>query len=113
MRTNKEAKAGDLRERITFMNPSNFSDGFGGFYGSYSAQYTCWASVKEISGARQNSEDQMVIKSSWEFIIRKNPAVTITKSMNIKYNNNTYIIQEINNLNEYDRMVKIICVNRD
>ena len=87
MRTNKEIKAGDLRERISFYSPNLFADGFGGYYSSNSVFYTCWAKVTNLSGRRQNSEDQMVIKNQWEIIIRDNPLVTITKCVTLDQNN--------------------------
>jgi SPP1 family predicted phage head-tail adaptor len=112
MRTNKEIKAGDLRERISFYSPNLFADGFGGYYSSNSVSYTCWAKVTNLSGARQNSEDQMVIKNQWEIIIRDNPLVAITKSMFIVYDGQTLIIDSIIDALEYDRMIKIIARER-
>jgi SPP1 family predicted phage head-tail adaptor len=112
MRTNKEIKAGDLRERISFYSPNLFADGFGGYYSSNSVSYTCWAKVTNLSGARQNSEDQMVIKNQWEVIIRDNPLVTITKAMFLTYAGQTLIIDSIIDVNEYDRMIKIIAKER-
>jgi SPP1 family predicted phage head-tail adaptor len=113
VRTNKELKAGDLRERISFYNPALFGDGYGGFYSQQTLTYTCWAKVTNVSGARQNSEDQMVIKNQWEVIIRDNPLVTITKSMHINYGGRVLVISEIIDVNEYDRMVKFIAIQRD
>jgi SPP1 family predicted phage head-tail adaptor len=113
MRTNKEVKAGDLRERIQFLNPNLFGDGFGGYYSSMGVSYTCWAKVTNVNGARINSEDQMVIKNQWEIIIRDNPLVTITKSMHILYNGKTLIIDSIIDVLEYDRMIKLIAKERD
>ena len=113
MRTNKQIKAGDLREKIQFLNPNLFGDGYGGFYTTASVIYICWAKVTNLSGARQNSEDQMVIKNQWEVIIRDNPLVTITKSMHIVYASKTLIISEIIDVNEYDRMIKLIATQRD
>ena len=112
MRTNNELKAGDLRERISFYNPSLFGDGYGGFYAQQTLTYTCWAKVTNVSGQRQNSEDQMVIKNQWEVVIRDNPLVTITKSMHINYAGKTLIISEIIDVNEYDRMIKLIATER-
>jgi SPP1 family predicted phage head-tail adaptor len=113
VRTNKELKAGDLRERISFYNPSLFGDGYGGFYSQPILTYTCWAKVTNLSGSRQNSEDQMVIKNQWEVIIRDNPLVTITKSMHINYGGRVLVISEIIDVNEYDRMLKFIAIQRD
>lgn len=113
MRTNNELKAGDLRERISFYNPSLFGDGYGGFYAQQTLSYTCWAKVTNVSGQRQNSEDQMVIKNQWEVIIRDNPLVTITKSMHIVYAGQTLIIDSIIDALEYDRMIKIIAKERE
>jgi SPP1 family predicted phage head-tail adaptor len=113
VRTNKELKAGDLRERISFFNPTLFGDGYGGFYSQQTLTYTCWAKVTNLSGQRQNSEDQMVIKNEWEVIIRDNPLITITKSMHINYAGKTLIISEIIDVNEYDRMIKLIATQRD
>jgi SPP1 family predicted phage head-tail adaptor len=113
MRTNNELKAGDLRERIQFLNPTLFGDGFGGYYSSMGVTYTCWAKVINLNGTRQNSEDQMVIKNSWEIIIRDNPLVTITKSMHILYAGRTLIIDNIIDVLEYDRMIKLIAKERD
>ena len=113
MRTNNELKAGDLRERISFYNPSLFGDGYGGFYSQQTLTYTCWAKVTNLSGSRQNSEDQMVIKNQWQVIIRDNPLVTITKSMHINYGGRVLVISEIINVNEYDRMIKFIAIKRD
>jgi head-tail adaptor len=113
VRTNKELKAGDLRERISFYNSNLFGDGYGGFYSAPGLSYTCWAKVTNLSGSRQNSEDQMVIKNQWEVIIRDNPLVTITKSMHIVYAGKTLIISEIIDVNEYDRMIKLIAIQRD
>ena len=112
MRTNKELKAGDLRERISFYNSNLFGDGYGGFYSAPGLSYTCWAKVTNLSGSRQNSEDQMVIKNQWEILIRKNELVTVTKSMHIIYNQRTFVISEINNVQEYDRLIKIIATER-
>jgi SPP1 family predicted phage head-tail adaptor len=113
VRTNKEIKSGDLRERIEFFSPNQYSDGFGGYYSTYGAFYACWAKVTNLSGTRLNSEDQMVIKNTWEIIIRLNPIINITKSMNIQYINKTLIIDSIIDVNEYDRMIKIIAKERD
>lgn len=112
MRTNKEIKAGDLRERISFLNSNLSADGYGGFYSSTGIAYTCWAKVTNLSGARQNSEDQMVIKNQWEIIIRDNPIIIVTKSMFITYAGKTLIIDSIINSLEYDRMIKIIAKER-
>jgi SPP1 family predicted phage head-tail adaptor len=112
MRTNKEIKAGDLRERISFINPSLFGDGYGGFYSQPTLTYTCWAKVTNVSGQRQNSEDQMVIKNQWELLIRDNPLVTLTKSMHILYAGRTLVISEIVDVLEYDRIIKIIAIER-
>ena len=112
MRTNKEIKAGDLRERISFFNSNLSADGYGGFYSASGLAYTCWAKVTNQSGARQNSEDQMAIKNQWEIIIRDNPLVTITKAMFITYAGQTLIIDSIIDVNEYDRMIKIIAKER-
>lgn len=112
MRTNNQLKAGDLREKIQFLNPNLFGDGYGGFYTTASVIYICWAKVTNLSGARQNSEDQMVIKNQWEILIRKNELVTVTKSMHIIYNQRTFVISEINNVEEYDRLIKIIATER-
>ncbi len=113
MRTNKELKAGDLRERISFYNSNLFGDGYGGFYSAPGLSYTCWAKVTNLSGSRQNSEDQMVIKNQWEVIIRDNPLVTITKSMHINYGGRVLVISEIIDVLEYDRMIKLIAIQRD
>lgn len=112
MRTNNELKAGDLRERISFFNSNLTADGYGGFYSDSGLAYTCWAKVTNLSGARQNSEDQMVIKNQWQIIIRDNPLVTITKSMFITYAGKTLIIDSIIDVEEYDRMIKIIAKER-
>jgi SPP1 family predicted phage head-tail adaptor len=112
MRTNKEIKAGDLRERISFYNPALFGDGYGGFYAQQTLTYTCWAKVTNLSGTRTNSEDQMVIKNKWEVIIRDNPLVTITKSMHINYAGKVLVISEIIDVNEYDRIIKFIATER-
>ena len=112
MRTNNEIKAGDLRERIQFLNPNLFGDGYGGFYTTASVTYTCWAKVTNLSGTRQNSEDQMVIKNKWEILIRRNELALVTKSMHILYDQRTFVISEINNVEEYDRMIKIIATER-
>ena len=113
MRTNNELKAGDLRERISFFNSNLSADGYGGFYSAAGLAYTCWAKVTNQSGTRQNSEDQMVIKNQWEVIIRKNPLVTIIKSMHIVYAGQTLIIDSIIDALEYDRMIKIIAKERE
>jgi head-tail adaptor len=113
VRTNKELKAGDLRERISFYNSNLFGDGYGGFYSAPGLSYTCWAKVTNLSGSRQNSEDQMVIKNQWEVIIRDNPLVTITKSMHINYGGRVLVISEIIDVLEYDRMIKLIAIQRD
>ena len=112
MRTNKEIKAGDLRERISFFNSNLSADGYGGFYSASGLAYTCWAKVTNLSGTRQNSEDQMVIKNQWEIIIRDNPLVTITKAMFLTYAGQTLVIDSIIDVNEYDRMIKIIAKER-
>jgi hypothetical protein len=75
--------------------------------------YTCWAKVTNLTGARQNSEDQMVIKNAWEIIIRDNPLVTITKSMHIVFDARTLVIDNIIDVLEYDRMIKLIAKERD
>jgi SPP1 family predicted phage head-tail adaptor len=112
VRTNKEIKAGDLRERISFYNQNLNADGYGGFYSESNLAYTCWAKITNQSGKRQNSEDQMVIKNQWEIIIRDNPLVTVTKSMFISYKGQTLIIDSIIDALEYDRMFKIIAKER-
>jgi SPP1 family predicted phage head-tail adaptor len=112
VRTNKEIKAGDLRERVSFFNSNLSADGYGGFYSASGLAYTCWAKVTNLSGTRQNSEDQMVIKNQWEVIIRDNPLVTITKAMFLTYAGQTLIIDSIIDVNEYDRMIKIIAKER-
>lgn len=113
MRTNKEIKAGDLRERVSFFNSSQNADGYGGFYSSPNLSFTCWAKVTNLSGARQNSEDQMVIKNQWEVIIRFNPLIEITKSMFLLYGGQTLIIDSIIDSFEYNRMIKIIAKARE
>ena len=113
MRTNNEIKAGDLRERIQFLNPNLFADGYGGFYTTASVTYICWAKVTNLSGTRQNSEDQMVIKNQWEILIRRNELAPVTKSMHIIYNQKTFVISEINDVQEYNRMIKIIATQRE
>ena len=55
----------------------------------------------------------MVIKNQWEVIIRDNPLVTITKSMHINYGGKVLVISEIIDVNEYDRMIKLIAIQRD
>jgi hypothetical protein len=55
----------------------------------------------------------MVIKNQWEVIIRDNPLVTITKSMHIIYGGQTLIIDSIIDALEYDRMIRIIAVERE
>jgi hypothetical protein len=55
----------------------------------------------------------MVIKNQWEIIIRDNPLVTITKSMHIIYAGQTLIIDSIVDALEYDRMIRIIAVERE
>lgn len=113
MRTNKEIKSGDLRDKIQFLNPNLFGDGYGGFYSRMSVTYICWAKVTNLKGERQNSEEQMVIKNEWEILIRKNELAPITKSMHIIYNQRILVISEIIDLNEYDRMIKIIATERN
>lgn len=113
MRTNKEIKAGDLRERVSFYNSNLTADGYGGFYSAAGLAYTCWAKVTNLSGTRLNSEDQMVIKNQWEIIIRDNPLVTITKAMHINYAGQTLIISSIIDALEYDRMIRIIANERE
>jgi len=113
VRTNKEIKAGDLRERVSFYNNNLSADGYGGFYSAAGLAYTCWAKVNNLSGSRQNSEDQMVIKNQWEIIIRNNPLVVITKAMHINYAGQTLVISSIIDSNEYDRMIRIIATERE
>jgi SPP1 family predicted phage head-tail adaptor len=113
VRTNKEIKSGDLRDKIQFLNPNLFGDGYGGFYSRMSVTYICWAKVTNLKGERQNSEEQMVIKNEWEILIRKNELAPITKSMHIIYNQRILVISEIIDLNEYDRMIKIIATERN
>ena len=54
----------------------------------------------------------MVIKNQWEVIIRDNPLVTINKSMHINYAGKTLVISEIIDVNEYDRMIRLIATER-
>jgi len=54
----------------------------------------------------------MVIKNQWEILIRRNELATVTKSMHIIYNQRTFVISEINNVEEYDRLIKIIATER-
>lgn len=113
MRTNKEAKTGDLRERVKFYSQTLTADGFGGFTNVPTLYYECWASVKANIGKRQDSESQMAIKTSWEVLIRFNPLKPIDKSMHIVYGLKTLIIDSVIDLDEHNRMVKIIANERE
>lgn len=55
----------------------------------------------------------MVIKNQWEIIIRDNPLVTLSKSMHITYAGQTFIIDSFIDALEYDRMIRIIAMERE
>lgn len=55
----------------------------------------------------------MVIKNQWEIIIRDNPLVTITKANFIVYAGQTLIIDSVIDALEYDRMIRIIAIERE
>jgi len=55
----------------------------------------------------------MVIKNKWEILIRRNELAPVTKSMHIIYNQKTFVISEINDVQEYNRMIKIIATQRE
>jgi SPP1 family predicted phage head-tail adaptor len=55
----------------------------------------------------------MVIKNTWEVLIRFNPLVAITKSMHINYDGKILVIDSIIDLESHKRMIKIIAKERD
>lgn len=55
----------------------------------------------------------MVIKNQWEIIIRDNPLVTLNKTMHITYAGQTLIIDSLIDALEYDRMIRIIAIERE
>ena len=98
---------GDLDRRIIFYSFTSTKNVYGELERSYSENTTVWAKVYEKSGKQTDESEEMINRRKTYFYIRDNAVVNLTNQFEIKYNEDTYIIDVINEIDGRDRFLEI------
>lgn len=103
-------KIGDLRHRITFQVPSTTENEIGEEIPVYNDFKTVWASIEPLSGKEYLEANKESNEITHRIRIRYTQG--ITNDMRIVYKNRVFDIQSIINVNERNKELQIMCIER-
>ena len=100
-------KIGRLNKRITIQEYSNTIDDEGFHKKEWVDMKTVWGSIKNYNNKEKLQSDAIQDKQTCEILIRYTP--NVTNGNRIKYNNNYYNILSVQNINEDNKEILILC----
>lgn len=101
-------KAGQLRHLITIEQPTETRDSMGGTITVWVPFATLWAAVEPISGREYFAADKVNAEESHRIRIRHYPG--ITSKMRAKWNDRTFNIRAVLNIQERNREIHLMCL---
>ena len=100
-------KIGRLNKRITIQEYSNIIDEEGFHKKEWVDLKTVWGSIKNYNNKEKFQSDTIHDKQTCEVLIRYTSGVT--NANRIKYNNTYYNILSVQNINEQNKELLILC----
>lgn len=100
-------KIGRLNKRITIQEYSNVIDDEGFHKKEWVDLKTVWGNIKNYNNKERFQSDTIHDKQTCEILIRYTP--NVTNANRIKFNNNYYNILSVQNIEEADREILILC----
>ena len=106
---------GQLKHKITLQVPTTGENEIGEDEPEYITFSTTFASIEGLKGTQYIEAKKVRDELTFKVIIRYRPGVT--NQMRIKYSKRNepdryFIIEDIINLNEYNRILQIICYEK-
>lgn len=108
-------QAARLRQRITFESQSSSKDSFGQPVQSWSTVLTCWAAVEPLSGRELMAARQVASEITHRVIVRYQAALAVPRTVmayRVNFGGRYFDIREALNVEERDREVHLLCVER-
>ena len=107
--------SGDLRYRIQLKSPTETKNEEGGVERTYTTQITTFAAIRGINTRRLNEAAATALLHSKDFFIRwtEERQDQITKDWILVYNGATYLIHEMENIDEDGRFIRITARSKD
>lgn len=109
-----EIHSGDLRYRIQLCSPVETKNNEGGVERTYTTFLTTFAAIRGIDTRRVNEAAATALLHSKDFYIRwtQERQDAITKDWRLIYQGDTYTINEIENINEKGRYIRLTAKNK-
>jgi SPP1 family predicted phage head-tail adaptor len=102
----KESLAGRLTKRVDIEKPVRTSDGGGGFTESWQLVATVWAGLEPLRGSEDYSDLRLIGKTNYRITIRHRDG--IEPRMRVNFNNRTFNIRAVLNLDEANEILELI-----
>jgi SPP1 family predicted phage head-tail adaptor len=96
-----------LKNRITFLKPTNLQNGTGENVSSFEEYITVWASVVPVTGKEYIESQKLRAETTYKIATRYISG--ITTDMKIKYGEKEFEIVSVLNLNERNTELQIVC----
>ena len=115
MKLNRRAgtiSAGDLKDRLTLLQPTYTPDGQGGNTVSYSPYGVVWCRAGSPNNTRQLQEAQLTFYDAAEFIIRFSQ-VPLTPDWQIEFQGKTYTIFSVYDIEHRYQYYRIIAYSKE
>jgi SPP1 family predicted phage head-tail adaptor len=102
---------GEMRDRITFMEPINQDLPGGGADTTYVPLFTDWAKAIDLSSSRTLQDNQMELQNGFQFLIRYRSALQPNKTHLIFFEGANYTINSIRQVKQNrERFIEIIAI---
>lgn len=104
--------AGDLKDRLTLLQPTYTADGQGGTTITHATYGIVWCKAKPANNLRSLQESQLVFNEAMMFTIRASQ-VNITADWQLEFNGRTYTIHTIDDVDNRYQYLLIVALSKD
>jgi SPP1 family predicted phage head-tail adaptor len=111
-RRSGQITAGDLKDRLTLKSPTYTPDGQGGNTVTYSDYGVVWCMAKPATNTRALEQAQLIFNDAMRFTIRVSQ-VPITADWQIVFNDNTFIIHTIDDIEGRHQYLSILAYSKE
>lgn len=101
-------RAGELRKRITIEQPSRVADGAGELVPGWTLYGVVWAAVEPLSGSEKIQAQQVNANVNIRVTIRY--LAGVIPAMRARFGTRTFQIVSVQNIEERNREMDLLCV---
>lgn len=106
-------RAGTLKHRVELQSPNTAPDSAGWVGDDWTTVETVWSRIEPLSGREQMLAAQRQAETTHRITLRYSSEIAaLDSSWRVLYGSRAFVIDEVRNMGEGDRMFELICVER-